>query len=654
MSQSPQRPLVLHPLLFAVFPILFLYAQNTGEMLLSETILPIIIGVLLAALMTVFLGRLVNDYIKGGLITTLLYFFFFSFGHVMKALPVWDVNILGLEIGQGDILLIVWLVLLILFGILIFKTAQELGVLNKGLNLIGVVLIAVQVLQIGIALTSREETRQPSSDIVSSVTRPENPRDVYFIYLDGYGRGDILSQMYDYDNLNFLSFLREQGFYIADSSYANYCQTLLSAAATFNMDYINKLGDYNPSQKDRVPLIKRLWQNDVHGLFWEMGYSLVAFASGYGSTEFKGVDHYFSAAWTANEFQNILFATTPLALILEHFYSPYDIHRKRIENVLDNFSSDLGVASPKFVFAHIVCPHPPFVFGPNGEPLNPNREFSMSDGSHYYDIGGDSAAYRRGYLNQMRYVNHRMTTIIGDLLDRPPEQQPIIIIQGDHGPGSELSWVGAAKTNLKERFAILNASYYPERQYQGLYSSISPVNTFRVLFNTYFGASFELLSDRCFYSTWATPFAFTPASRDSGGIYENLLEFYLSRSPERIEYRHVTTPKMAGTPCDAKGCVMMTDNGLCIDLGKNYHSSRMEISIDNNDNYAVYYRHDSTILAMQNINAYLSEGSGLRIDTVKVPVKASADGFNNIFILPQGGDDLYGIGHIRLGTPRRH
>ncbi len=60
---------------------------------------------------------------------------------------------------------------------------------------------------------------------------------------------------------------------------------------------------------------------------------------------------------------------------------------------------------------------------------------------------------------------------------------PIIIIQGDHG-----FWTG---TNLP----ILNAYYLPGDAADALYPTISPVNSFRLIFDHYFGTDLGLLED---------------------------------------------------------------------------------------------------------------------------------------------------------------
>jgi hypothetical protein len=65
---------------------------------------------------------------------------------------------------------------------------------------------------------------------------------------------------------------------------------------------------------------------------------------------------------------------------------------------------------------------------------------------------------------------------------------PIIILQGDHG------------MSVDTRDKILNAIYMPDGGMENLYPSISPVNTFRVIFNNYFGTDLPLLEDKTYIS----------------------------------------------------------------------------------------------------------------------------------------------------------
>ena len=99
--------------------------------------------------------------------------------------------------------------------------------------------------------------------------------------------------------------------------------------------------------------------------------------------------------------------------------------------------------------------------------------------------------------------------MIDKILANSPEP-PVIILQSDHGSGSRLDTESIEKSDLHERMSILNAYYLPGHTGPdvGLYQTITPVNSFRVVFNTYLGAKLPLLPDRNYFSTWPAPFRF--------------------------------------------------------------------------------------------------------------------------------------------------
>jgi hypothetical protein len=76
---------------------------------------------------------------------------------------------------------------------------------------------------------------------------------------------------------------------------------------------------------------------------------------------------------------------------------------------------------------------------------------------------------------------------------------PIILIQGDHGP--------TVASSPRARMSNLSAYYLPGVD-ASVYPTITPVNTFRVVFNEYFGQDLELLEDVSLYSEYTDPFNF--------------------------------------------------------------------------------------------------------------------------------------------------
>jgi hypothetical protein len=98
----------------------------------------------------------------------------------------------------------------------------------------------------------------PPSDLALAVPDGEPKRDVYYIILDGYSRGDVLDEVFDYDNRPFLTRLESLGFSVADNSRSNYAMTRLSLPSSLNMDYLDDLGpplvagSHEPAWLDRA------------------------------------------------------------------------------------------------------------------------------------------------------------------------------------------------------------------------------------------------------------------------------------------------------------------------------------------------------------------------------------------------------------------
>ena len=167
----------------------------------------------------------------------------------------------------------------------------------------------------------------------------------------------------------------------------------------------------------------------------------------------------------------------------------------------------------------------------------------MNDGCMYQGFTSDPQVYIRGYRDQAIYITRRIEQVIDQILARSPEP-PVVILQGDHGSGLRLVPESKEKSDLHERMSILNAYYFPDRKYQALYPEITPVNSFRVVLNTYFDAGLKLLPDRNYFSTWSHPLEFmdvtsairTPTDEPSGS--SNLSSRSVTEGPRRWNSRN--------------------------------------------------------------------------------------------------------------------
>jgi hypothetical protein len=181
----------------------------------------------------------------------------------------------------------------------------------------------------------------------------------------------------------------------------------------------------------------------------------------------------------------------------------YETHRLRTLNKLATIRNiPNNIPEPKVTYFHILVPHPPFIFDENGNPIEPDRPYSLMDGDEF---GGSLEEYQAGYRGQIVFLNREILKAVDAILAKS-KTPPVIVLMGDHGPGSMFKWDITDPGCVWERTHNLYAVLLPNHQNDGtLYSSITPVNTFRVIFNTYFGTDLPLLEDRTYLMAWQYP-----------------------------------------------------------------------------------------------------------------------------------------------------
>jgi hypothetical protein len=380
--------------------------------------------------------------------------------------------------------------------------------------IISVLLIAFPLVSIGHFFMSSVSLSfsQSKPDVVPTFSSNAEglKRDFYYIILDEYGRGDTLADVYEFNNQEFLNRLNDLGFYIAEESRSNYAQTELALTSSLNLDYIDNLGlDLPENSSDHLMIRPYLRDSRLRSYLENEGYRVIAFETGYYWTEFKDADIYFqrsnkglgnSLLSGANGFEVLLLRSTLVSALLDGLTNlqskllPLSEQQnrnqyERIRFVLDTLEDVAKLSGPKFVFVHLVSPHPPYVFNEDGSYKNRNQGAPAQS---------EFEEYQEDYIDQVQYLNARLIPILEGIFEQS-EVEPIIILQSDTGP-KEVSTV--------QRMRILNAIHFPEYNRSGFYDSISPVNTFRLMVNTYFGGTYERLADASYYSTYEYPFRF--------------------------------------------------------------------------------------------------------------------------------------------------
>ncbi len=204
----------------------------------------------------------------------------------------------------------------------------------------------------------------------------------------------------------------------------------------------------------------------------------------------------------------MLFQTTVLSPWTRQFFG--NGARERILNHFEKLAEVATLPGPKFVLAHIISPHPPYLFGADGRRV-PASPLSLK-GQIWLD--------REKYRDQLIFINQKVKTAVAAILTAA-ETPPVIILQGDHGTASTIyepgggGWTRPTPAKLRERFRILNAIHLPADDRKYLYDTLSPVNIFRLIFNRYFGADYPLLEERSFYSTYQLPYQFTDVTEQT-------------------------------------------------------------------------------------------------------------------------------------------
>jgi hypothetical protein len=497
----------IHHFLLAMAPTLFLYVHNASKIPIApaELIIPLTLSLTAALVLWLLLWVLLNNTRRAALVVSLLLVFFFNYGRLVGALGQ-DIPQEYPRIGAAVLLLI---------GIIIFGlTRSEFAGLTVFLNFASLALILVNL---GIGIPALQRARSASRKAVRGTTaQTDSLPDIYYIILDGYARQDILNSVYGYDNSDFTDWLQARGFQVAKHSRSNYSQTYLSLASSLNMTYLDLTADkVGPESQNRSPLVRLIGDSRVVRELRKHGYTIASFASGYTGTDLSDADTHLAPRWALSEFQNVLISTTALPLVLDRVLkkSQYDLHRERIIYAFEHLPDAARLKHPVFAFCHIVSPHPPFVFGAHGEKTEPQGYFTMTEGGTFQTV--DREKIRREYVEkyraQLQFINAKAKTMVERIL-AASRQPPVIILQGDHGPGSVLNWDDPEPEDLAERFAILNAYHIPHRT-GPLPDSISPVNSFRLLFDQLFAADLAALPDKSLFSTIARPWRFYDADR---------------------------------------------------------------------------------------------------------------------------------------------
>jgi hypothetical protein len=513
----------VHPLCAALAPALSLFATNTAELPPGAATRTLLVLPFVAALLVAGLSALMpkdQRLRRGAVAATFVLLLSYAYSPLQPFLATWMTLLLGeVAVSQAHL----WelpLFAAIVLGIVVLVRRVQVDNLSRALAVGGVALLlqalwqlrptaATEIRPLGAGAVADDRTSRPAPAPPSATSTAP---DLYVIVLDAYGRQDTLQALYGLDNEPFLRALESRGFTVLRRARANYLQTALALGAALNLDYLpQQVAPNDPNA--RIDLMTpRINENRIAALLRTRDYRFVCIPTGAALASAASADLLMEPvgvppATGLNAFEGLLIDRTPLSAIPRDDRTLFDLHRHQIRTAFDRLVEASRLPYPKFVFAHILAPHPPFVFGPNGEAVQiAGRPFSIGDATDFTRTGS-ADQYRQRYPDQVRYINARLLETI-DALRKPESRPAAIVLMGDHGPRLRTDWRSLQGTDVTEALTNLQAVLLPGGA-TSIPQDATPINTLRAVLTRLQGFDLKPLPDHSYYSTLRTPYVFT-------------------------------------------------------------------------------------------------------------------------------------------------
>lgn len=503
----------LHVLLFAIFPSVSLYSHNVKETWPNVLIIPILISIIFGLVSYFFFFLVLRHREKTAIMTSIWLVIFFSYGHIYLGLTESGfVKIIPL--GPNFILLCLAASILFVLFFFLYK-ANRVDGLTKILNFIAIFLMVYNLAIILPIEIKRLIALNKLSSHLKNISLPgENTNkkvspDIYYFIFDRYGNKDVLEKYFLYDNSEFLTHLESKGFYVNPKSFANYPSTFVSLASSLNMTHLDFLPDIlGKEYSDQTVVYSTMIENNkVVSFLKKNGYKIYHLGDSWPPTNSnKNADKNYNKFIEFDQFQLFIYENTLLnsligVLTKNRVFSGVRHLEKVIENAsyrIKKMDEIIPQKGPKFVFGHFLLPHPPYLLSNNCSPLSFEEVRLRTDD--------------QGYIDQTTCANKIMKYLV-DRINKK-SKNAVIVFQSDEGPYLPFDYFPDEKypkQNPEESFfihaGILNAIYLPDKinrevpaEYKkvGLDKTKTPVNTFRLIFNYYFGTDYKLLEDRSF------------------------------------------------------------------------------------------------------------------------------------------------------------
>jgi len=292
---------------------------------------------------------------------------------------------------------------------------------------------------LGTSVVASIPAELPDAEPVAAASGPN----VYLVLLDGYPRADTLIEYFDFDNQPFFDELGDRGFEVSGLSRSLYTETAQVVPTLLHQRPLEELlgGEWSGNNA-QYRLMQQLINHSPTQVAYEAaGYRTYSIVSGATGLDWRTADVVFESQWPST-FERHLLAQGMLRKLV-----PFDaMHRA---SVLDSFDAleQFAGSSPRFVFAHFMSPHDPYVFRQDGSPADPCGSECTNHAGPPNPVLADRLTGQVAYLNQL--VLHAVDRIVA------VDPEGVIVVFSDHGlrrdPADRDEW-------FRTLFASRNAS----------------------------------------------------------------------------------------------------------------------------------------------------------------------------------------------------
>lgn len=476
------------PLFLVLFPVFFVlhgFAENYDAVPVLDALWLIFEYIAITLLIAGSFWLVYRDLAKASLMALLLMSYHFFFGNM---LDLAENYFSGTFILRYRFILPASLLIFCTAFFLLKRSKKSFEKFISYLNILTLILIFIDIARLvnKIPAVEKNKTFHLAAEGFTICDTCNKP-DIFLIIPDQYTGNKALKTVFHFDNSPFENELKKRGFYVAKESRSNYNLTPFSMASILNMDYLAlKKGhqdyktvsySYGVIRNSRVlKFLAASGYNFYNCSIFDFknhpAHKYIAFLP-YG----KGlVTAQTFTTRLANDFQSdILAGKFGTTLQKRNAYENLNFNDTILH--LTSTIASKQARSPKFVYSHLIMPHYPYYFDSQGKPLSLEKLTSVKKTSS------------KDYIEYLQYTNKRILQLVDQILTTSPAP-PIIVVLGDHG----FQWRGE-NFDPRNDFINLNAIYFPNKDYGRFYDSISNVNEFRVLFNSYFDQHLPLLKD---------------------------------------------------------------------------------------------------------------------------------------------------------------